>query len=295
MENITKKLLSPLYYLFVEKYAFDRSVPLINRLLYTLRFRLAGMGILINDNEKKLALLKNKYAGKRCFIIGNGPSLNKLDLTLLKDEFTFGVNAIYLNYEKMKFHPNFYMVEDSLVAHDRKDEINEYEGPELKFFGAYFDGIFKKDEKTIWLNVIMNFDEEFNDKVDYPLFSTNPLRRVYVCGTVTYLCLQLAYYMGFDEVYMIGFDHNYVIPATAVISNKTKGGFDILSTEDDPNHFTPGYFGKGYKWHDPRVDRMELGFAKAKRYFEAAGKKVYNATAGGKLEVFERRKYEDLF
>ena len=96
--------------------------------------------------------------------------------------------------------------------------------------------------------------------------------------------------MGFKEVIMIGFDHNYVIPKDAIIN-----GNRITSTSDDPNHFSPSYFGAGLKWHDPRVDRMEKAFLKAKKYFEADGRNIFNGTAGGRLEVFERKKYENLF
>ncbi len=40
--------------------------------------------------------MHNIHHGQRCFIIGNGPSLQRTDLTKLKDEFTFGMNRIYL-------------------------------------------------------------------------------------------------------------------------------------------------------------------------------------------------------
>ena len=36
-------------------------------------------------------------------------------------------------------------------------------------------------------------------------------------------------------------------------------------------------------------------YAIANRIFENDGRKIFNATAGGKLEVFPRVKYEDLF
>ena len=46
---------------------------------------------------KKNQTIKNIHAGERCFIIGSGPSLKKLDLTHLKDDYFIGVNAVYLN------------------------------------------------------------------------------------------------------------------------------------------------------------------------------------------------------
>lgn len=72
-------------------------------------------------------------------------------------------------------------------------------------------------------------------------------------------------------------------------------GTEIVSTSDDPNHFHPEYFGKGYRWHDPMVERMELAYKRAKQTYESAGKMIYNATEGGNLKVFERVTYKDLF
>lgn len=241
----------------------------------------------LTGNERRLANFRNIHAGQRCFIIGNGPSLNKLDLTKLKQEITFGVNAIYTNYENMGFYPTYYVVEDVLVAEDRRDEINNYRYS-AKFFGNYLRYCLTPDETTTVLNVIV----DYRKYRDFPHFSTNALEKVYVGGTVTYLCMQLAFYMGFLKVYLIGFDHRYSIPKNAV---RSEDGSAILSMSDDLNHFSKNYFGKGKRWHDPQVDRMEMALRKARQYFEMYGKEIYNATAGGKLEVFERIDYESLF
>ena len=63
-------------------------------------------------NLKDLYKLKNSQFGKRCFIIGNGPSLKKQDLTLLKDEFSFVTNH-FINHKDLKaINPNFYCASD---------------------------------------------------------------------------------------------------------------------------------------------------------------------------------------
>ena len=95
--------------------------------------------------------------------------------------------------------------------------------------------------------------------------------------------------MGFSEVYLVGFDHSYTIPTDVDMF-----GTEIKSKSDDPNHFNPEYFGTGYRWHDPRVDRMEMAYAKAKEVFESNGRIIYNATDGGKLEVFPRVEYSEI-
>ena len=51
----------------------------------------------------QLRTLKDSHQGQRCFIMGNGPSLAKTDLSKLKNEFTFGMNRIYLAFPQMGF------------------------------------------------------------------------------------------------------------------------------------------------------------------------------------------------
>jgi hypothetical protein len=197
------------------------------------------------------------------------------------------VNAIYLNYEKMKFSPTFYVLEDYAVAEDRAEEINNYHDPQIKFIGSFLDYIIKKDDRTITTNVYINdYQEPFT-----PRFSENCLEWIGVGGTVSFQSMQLAYYLGFSKVYLVGFDHHYVIPKEA--------NFDLTSVinseRDDENHFSKEYFGKGYRWHDPRFDRMNTSYQKAREHYEAANRKICNATSGGKLEIFERVDYNTLF
>jgi hypothetical protein len=251
----------------------------------TLRYRAARMRVLLTENERCIAKYKNRHKGERVFIMGNGPSLNLCDLRLLKSEVTFGVNSIFLNYANMGFHPTYYVVEDVFVAEDRAGEINTYKGP-TKFFGNYLRYCLSDSDDTLWLNVRFRYD----NYPDFPHFSRNALRMIWTGGTVAYICLQLAYYMGFSEVYLVGFDHSYTVPSDAVVS-----GTEIVSVNDDPNHFHPSYFGKGYRWHDPQVDRMERAYGRAKQVFESCGRQIFNATVGGQLEVFDRVDYRSLF
>lgn len=281
--KIKQELLKIVLDTYTNPYGYSKLPVLIWR---TFRYRAAGIGIYITDNERILADFKDKHKGKRAFILGNGPSLNLCDLGLLKNELTFGVNSIFLNYEHMDYDPTYYVVEDVLVAEDRAEEINVYNGP-IKLFGNYLrhHGI-TESENTLWINVRMRYD----DYPEFPYFSRNALKMLWTGGTVTYLCMQLAYYMGFSEVYLVGFDHSYKIPPDFHVN-----GNQILSTSDDPNHFHPDYFGKGYRWHDPMLGRMEKSYRSAKRVYDGAGRRIFNATVGGKLEIFDRIDYQSLF
>jgi hypothetical protein len=87
---------------------------------------------------------------------------------------------------------------------------------------------------------------------------------------------------------LIGFDHSYVVPTEGIKDHV------IQSHEKDVNHIHPDYFGPGYRWHDPNVARMELAYRHARHALEGLGVRVVNATAGGKLEVFERMSFESI-
>ena len=218
---------------------------------------------------------KDIHKGKRCFIIGNGPSLLKTDPRRLMNEITIGCNNIFL---LDGFCPAYYTAEDPVLAQDRAGKINALDW--VKFFpsslsGWLKNGIFIKTIPGTWPS----------DK-----FSTDLTKGIEINYTVTYAMMQLAYYLGCNPVYLTGVDHDYIIDD----SQHCKRGEIFTSVKNDPNHFHPDYFGKGYRWHDPRVDRMEAAYRVAKEFFEKDGRTVFNATAGGKLEVFPRVDFEEL-
>jgi 6-hydroxymethylpterin diphosphokinase MptE-like protein len=237
----------------------------------------------------RLENLRDKYAGtKRCFIIGNGPSLNRTDLSVLKDEVTFAVNGFFLKTEDLDWLPTFYVVEDHLVAEDRQQRINEFKGP-TKLFPVYLAYCLEEGEDTIFFN--------HQPRKSYPHgfdFSTSAAEITYSGCTVTFTCMQLAFYLGFEEVYLIGVDASYDLPKDVERGDDYNVGvLDMKS--DDPNHFHPDYFGKGFRWHDPQVDKMVDAYKEARRVTDMTSQRIYNATVGGQLEVFERRAFSTLF
>ena len=100
----------------------------------------------------KLKALRKKHKGtKRCFIIGNGPSLNDTNLEALKDEVTFAVNGFFLKASELSWTPTYYVVEDHLVAEDRLEWINKFKGP-TKLFPVYLGYCFEESDDTIFYN-----------------------------------------------------------------------------------------------------------------------------------------------
>lgn len=230
----------------------------------------------------------NMFKGERCFIIGNGPSLNRHDLSLLEGEYTFGVNSFYYKTRETGYRPFFYVVEDTSVMNENLDEIRAYYAP-FRFFPTAYRDLLSPSPNTFFFRMNRGFYEKSSPNYSVPRFSTDASIGLFCGQSVTYINLQLAFFMGFTEVYLIGMDFDYVIPD----SHERKGDI-ILSTTDDPNHFHKDYFGVGKTWKDPKLDRVLMNYRMADLAYSSVGRKIYNATIGGKLEIFERVDYEAL-
>lgn len=239
-------------------------------------------------DSAELAQFYNRFQGQRCFIIGNGPSLNRHDLSLLENEYSFGVNSFYYKTRETGFRPTFYVVEDSSVMKENITEIRAYEAP-FKFFPTIYRNMHPKEPNTFFFNMNRGFYEKTSPNYAVPRFSTDASKVLYCGQSVTYINLQLAFFMGFTEVYLIGMDFDYVIPE----SHKRTGDV-LLSDTDDMNHFHKDYFGAGKTWKDPKLDRVLMNYRMANLAYSAVGRQIFNATKGGKLEEFERVDYDRL-
>ncbi len=228
---------------------------------------------------KRLAELKDLHKGQRAFIIGNGPSLRQTDLSKLRGEYTFGLNRIYLLFPELGFETTYYVAVNDLVIEQCREDIATLPMP--KFLSWRNHRLFSAISQPPTLPTFLY------TTYDNPAFARDVRGRVWESATVTYVALQLAFHMGFETVILIGVDHNFVSKGEA---NKT-----IVSEGDDPNHFSPAYFGKGFRWQLPDLETSEIGYRLARQAYEQAGRRVLDATIGGKLTIFPKVDYLSLF
>jgi FkbM family methyltransferase len=222
----------------------------------------------------QLRALKDSFRGQRCFIIGNGPSLQGMDLSPLRNEFTFGLNRIYLASEKMGFSTTFLVVVNPYVLEQCGDEIASQ--PSKTFVSWQHRGFLPADNRAVFFRAHHR-----------PGFSQDVSRWLWPGATVTYAAMQLAYHLGFSEVILIGVDHSFVTSGEPGKLVTLQGG--------DPNHFDSAYFANGFRWQLPDLDMSELAYRLAQRHFAADGRHVYDATIDGKLTVFPKRAFESFF
>ncbi len=270
--SLKKKLLTPIKDLKIKVVGFLRTHV-----------------VAISKNSRRLKKYINAYEGKRCFLIGNGPSLTIEDLELLKNEITFGCNMIYKIYDKTTWRPTFYFLADGMYARRKKGELidniqaNTFGLKHFKKSLKDYDGKFE----------ILYFDSlSAIQKGRYKVVS--PLAYHYSGGSVMSLMLCEAMDMGFKEIYLLGVD------ATSSLSNN--------------GHFVKGYMDKKIKRLDmKRVasklnktivtedevadyyhDRVMDMYSVIEDYAKKHGIKIYNCTRGGVLEVYERKNLEDV-
>ncbi len=243
----------------------------------------------------RLASLKGKYRGHRCFIMGNGPSLNATPLNKLSDEYVWGVNRCYLLFDRISWRPTFYSAVDTRVVPDNAEEINALFTALTTttfFFPLKFrvERILNSAANTYWYNEISISDKCLPDGH----FSTNVPRLVRSARTVTIAAMQVAVHLGFNPIYLIGCDTAYKVPKTSHFEDKDQH-LIVATHDDDCNHFTSDYFGSGKKYHQPHPERMVFGYEQANRACNRLGIQIFNATVGGELEVFPRIEFESLF
>jgi len=244
-----------------------------------------------NENQNRaLRSFKDKYKGQRIFIIGNGPSLNKINFEQLKGEFTFGVNRINLLYDRTDWRPTFFTVNDWEVGPDNAAEISTHTKSHI-FIPKRFEGMPHTEGSTIYSSINALQEDDF---------SWDATKGLVMGGTVLTLPIQLAAYMGFNPIYLIGVDVSYQVKSEVVQSGKVIADNQVKqflesTADDDPNHFDPRYFGKGKKWHNPNPDKMKDGFSNMWRNLSKKNISLLNATIGGQLDSIPRVEFDSLF
>lgn len=257
------------------RFTLKRFIPAVERRIKEVRFLYKwNTTKQAKNNHLYLQSLHNKYKGKRLFVIANGPSIKDMDLNVLKNEYTMCMNRFYMYFDKLSFVPNFFVCVEDLVLEQFAEDINNLP-IEDKFVNWR---LFKTLDKCHFLKEAYTFN---------PFFQTDLTKPTHFGGTVTFACLQLAYYMGFDEVIIIGMDHSFKEKGTAAT-------VEVRTYEKDESHFDPNYFPKGIKWKLPDLVKSEYGYALARDFYKKNGRRIIDATVNGKCQVFEKANFVDI-
>ena len=260
---------------------------------------------IINSNKK----FEGKHEGDRCFIVGNGPSIKQMNLSLLTKEIVFTVNSIMSNkeiYEKLNsdYHimidSGFFKLDlkekDDRITRDLYNKINyaskkpicilNYDGKSA--FDAY--GLENLNKYYIYLH--SNLTSNYQRKIK--LSSNIPSSQ-----NVIHAAIFSAISMGIKKIYLIGCD------MTSVFLNFESDIDGNITIAEDNHAYDYTENEKKRLLKDFNImDNEEVlhdyaktftTFKMIRKYCEKNNIEIYNATIGGGLDVFERVKYESLF
>ncbi len=231
---------------------------------------------------RNLKKYKNIHEGESCFFIGNGPSLKVEDIDKIYQLGipTFAFNRIYYMFDSTQWRPTYYISQDEKMLSGSQNIIN---GLDIK-------------HKFIPINMRWYFNINIEGAEEFYLqgvkdsefwFSNDISRSVCWASTVMYTAAQFAAYMGFKKIYLIGVDHHFHI-------SRSRDG-NIIIDDSVKDYFTDKYNKDRENLFIPSSDISTDTYYAMKKYCDELNIQVYNATRGGKLEVFKRVNIDKLF
>lgn len=230
---------------------------------------------------KELKTFHDKHRGETCFIIGNGPSLKAEDLEMISQKGipTFAFNRIYLMFDKTNWRPTYYISQDEKTLKNCTKEVNQMNLP-YKFIPIFIDFYY-----DIHINNAVLF-RLVSSHTDYPKMSEDISSYVGDTTTVAVTAAQFAVYMGFKKIYLIGVDHSF--------STYQNDKGEIIQDNFAKDYFTEEYNKDKADLYIPNLDASTRAFLSLKKFCDEKGVEVYNATRGGKLEVFPRVNFDEV-
>lgn len=242
-----------------------------------------------SEDSRYMKGLKDIHRGESCFVIGNGPSLTAEDLDVLHASgmVCFATNRIYQIYPKTNWRPTYYLCMDIYGLHMLFKDIR-CSGDYPKFINYTARGLGRRQEDDI--HYLCEFENFKIDPFELKPKSLSSDLSWYGTknGTVTVNAMELAMYMGFKTIYLLGVDNSYKYKR---LSDGT--------IYDDPAVKATYFAGESQAASDRAlfqpVDYMNASYRLCKAYAEKNRVDIYNATRGGKLEIFERVDFDGLF
>jgi hypothetical protein len=238
--------------------------------------------------------LKNIEKGKRCFILGTGPSLKEQNLKKLENEVVIGVSGLFSHKDINFIKPTYYILAPVFEYHLKYNKKESYIKWLLSMDSILADSVImvmhagdKKyiDENKVFLNKKIYWVKykAWNGGV-LTDFSLTQIPDIF---SVSEVALHLALYLGCERNYMLGFDHNW---------------FDALHTYFDDKEYNKYFENAGEKAvkkfgfdSEFQMKRHAKIFNKYKMYF-LVKKNIFNANSykDSYVDVFPKVDYDNI-
>ena len=202
----------------------------------------------------------------------------------LKGEFCFGTNRIFYMFDKVDWRPDIYMCSDNDILFQ---EISTIKTLALKYKFVNLSAKKYGCDPNDNLNYFFLYGPfRINKKLDVQTEVSRDVSKYFAkTRTITCSCIELAFYMGFQEIYLLGVDHNYAV---------TQYSDGRIVKDDTVKNYFEGMNGDEAIAIHP-IDKATECYQVCQNYALQNGIRIYNATGGSKLKVFEQKNLEELF
>jgi hypothetical protein len=248
--------------------------------------------------------LRNKGAGRRCFVLGSGPSTLDQDLSRLQSEAIIAVNEMFLRLHRAQTAPTLLIFADPLYASPDPGYQNYLEDFALaaarpghlamipSFVAPEISrrGLFAARQPHYFAIAGRLLDYSSAGTVP-PLDFTAPIPGLH---SVSHVAIALALFMGFKEIVLLGVDLDYLLAPQAPIrhgyGSNPYNSYDSITTKEA--------FRRGHGWDYPAL--LEYGAIQLREFTRLGeiasqnGQRILNASPVGLLDMFERRSLDSL-
>ena len=240
------------------------------------------------------AALKDLHANRRCFVIGNGPSLAKMDLAPLASEYTIGANSFYKHPQAAQVGLKYLCIGDPHFMVDNPTCVTWHKtlcekmpattfvmhddaGPLIHKNGLYVG------RKVYFVRTGLSTHTAAFARVDF----TRGLNIGMTTGTL--VAIPLAMYLGCSEIYLLGFDANWL--------DNYDGSYHFYDKHElFPEFDSTAADTRGFTYED-EVNMVLREFQAHRLLQEIArsrGITLMNATVGGRIDMHPRIDYRTL-
>lgn len=254
---------------------------------------------------KRNEIFKNKYRGERCFIIGNGPSIQKVDFFSLRDEYTFTVNQLPRNNRFTELHSSFHVWADErffdLDENNKEDmelldvmkNVKTEDNNPIVFYKYSANAMINKYRLDKLLDVY--YYEEGADKKILNDYFVDYAKLVPGFSTVVHYIICLAVYMGFKEIILLGCDcSGFITIAETKLDNLDNSKYGYKISENEKKRMKRVQEKTSMRdelsWYVSLFDDYQL----LDSYCKRNGVKLINATYPSLLESIQKADLKDI-
>ncbi len=279
------------------KYLYKFFFPIVNLFRYIVKYYIPEFFFRIKMFLRKIRLLpkdsnllclKDKYKGKRIFVIATGPSVDVKDLEKMgqNGEITVAVNSICSVYGKTKWRPTCYIMTDYLGIEVMRERYGNVKYDDFAIDTVVLSeqcrNLMIKDErghKQAFLPFSFQ-DHWLNHFSKHRRYNRDMSIGAFDLFTVSCSAINLADYMGAAEIYLYGFD-GYNVGSINHVGDTTEKSYDNSGCDIEGVMHTNRKMTRGYEYIRDVALKGRVP--------------IYNATKGGFLEVFPRVSFDNLF